>query len=221
MFNSPQPSRRRFLAAAGLSLGLVGGTTGCTILANLGHAVGADQIPPEYAGLADSRVAVVALTDASHYSDDKAARFLARQVGQVLQANVKKVRLVREDEISKYRDENGYDETDFVAIGEALEADKVIGIQVGNMTLLDGQSLYRGRSDVIVQVFDPKTNELLFSRDLDEYTYPESAGQHVSETTETKFQKLYLTVLAERIGRMFHPYDFSDTVALDGRIAGH
>ena len=128
--------------------------------------------------------------------------------------------MVREDEISKYRDENGYDEIDFVAIGEAVKADKVVGIQVSNMTLLDGQSLYRGRSDVSIQVFDPKTNELLFSRDLDEYTYPESAGQHVSETTETKFQKLYLTVLSERIGRMFHPYDFSDTVALDGRIAG-
>ena len=56
-FCRPNRSRRRFLAVAGLALGLTGTNVGCTLLANLGHAVGADQIPPEFDGLEDSRIA--------------------------------------------------------------------------------------------------------------------------------------------------------------------
>ena len=45
------------------------------------------------------------------------------------------------------------------------------------------------------------------------------AGQYTSETSEPKFRKVYLRMLAEEIGRSFHPYDFTDRIASDGRIA--
>jgi len=212
------PFRRRLLVLAGLAI-TAGSQAGCALMSNLGHAMGADQIPPEYEGLEDCRLAVVTISDASQFSEDDVSSYLSRQVSQILTSKLKKIRLVREEEIARWRDTHGYDHVDFVEIGEGVNADKLLGIQINNLRLQDGKSLYRGKAEVEVQIIDPQAGEVLFRRSLSEFTYPETAGQHVSETTESKFQKLYLTVLAERIGRMFHPYDFSDTVALDGRIA--
>ncbi len=212
--------------AAGLilSIGLVATQAGCLgLAANFMHAVGADQVPPEYKNYKEfkgNRLAVVTLTEASQYSNDAASRFLSRRIGQILINELDDIRLVREDEIEQWRDENGYDNMDFAAIGSDLKADKVIAIQVSNVTLRDGQSLYRGKADVNLQIIDAADGSILFVHDLDEFTFPENAGQHVSETTESKFEKLYLGVLAERIARLMHPYDFADTVAMDGMIAG-
>ncbi|MEM9646023.1 MAG: hypothetical protein AAF989_13625 [Planctomycetota bacterium] len=196
--------------------------TGCIGLAsNLMHAVGADRIPPKYDGLEDQRVAVVTLTDASQYSNDSTSRFLSRSLGQILLGEVDDMRLVREDEIEQWRDVNGYDNFDFAKIGTDVKADKVVSVQISDMTLLDGASLYRGKANVLVEVIDPASGELLLREEIDEFTYPKNAGQHINETTEAKFERLYLTVLAEKIGRLFHPYDFGETVALDGRIASN
>ncbi|WP_168565543.1 hypothetical protein [Crateriforma spongiae] len=196
---------------------------GCLgIAANLMHAVGADKIPPEYENykdLKDKRIAVVTLTEASRYSNDTASRFLSRQVGQILTSELKDLRLVREDEVQQWRDENGFDNMEFAQLGKDLKADRVLVVDVTDLSLRDGQSLYRGQCSATVELIDPADGSLLFSRDIDEFTYPENAGQHVSETTETKFEKLYLSVLAARVGRLFHPYDFGETVALDGMIA--
>ena len=204
-------------------LALIATQSGCLGLAsNLMHAVGADRVPPEYKDyedLEDCRLAVVTMTEASQYSNDAASRFLSRRVGQILTNELDDVRLVREDEIEQWRDEHGYDNMDFASIGKDLNAEKVVAIQVSNLTLREGQSLFRGKSDVTLQVIDVADGSTLFIHDLDEHTFPVNAGQHVSETTESKFQKLYLTVLAERIGRLMHPYDFADTVAMDGILA--
>ena len=39
------------------------------------------------------------------------------------------------------------------------------------------------------------------------------------ETTEARFRKLYLGMLAKRLAQRFHPYDASEMFALDGVIA--
>lgn len=193
---------------------------GCiNLVANLVHAVGADRIPAEYKGLKDTKLAVVTVTDSSQYSDDISARILSRRVGNILTEKVDKVRLVREDEIEQWRDTNGWDAIDFLSIGQGVEAEKVLGIELNQLQLREGATLYRGRADVRISVLDVKTGEVLYTRDMEDYTFPNVAGQYTSETTESRFRKLYLSMLAKQICRSFHPYDFSETVALDGAIA--
>ncbi|TWU43286.1 hypothetical protein Q31b_23240 [Novipirellula aureliae] len=196
---------------------------GCLgIVSNLIHASGADKIPADYKDskeLEDCRLAIVTLADNSEYSDNISARLLSRYVGDILIKELDDVRLVREDEIADWRDSHGWDTVDFAEIGKGVKADKVIGIELRNLTLRDGPTLYRGRSDVSLAVIDVASGDVLYRTDLDQFTYPVTTGQYTSETNETRFRKLYLGMLAKQIGRSFHPYDFSDTIAIDGTIA--
>ena len=80
----------------------------------------------------------------------------------------------------------------------------------GTSVCVTDPTLYCGTSDVTLSVIDVATGEVDFTKSLEEYRYPTMAGQHTSETTESRFRKLYLQTLAEEIGRSFHPYDMSD-----------
>ena len=102
-------------------------------------------MPAKYDGLEDTRVAVVTVTDSSHYTDDVSARLLSRKVGEVLTTEVDDLRLVREDRIQQWRDTNGWDSIDFLEIGQGVNAEKVLGIELTNLRLRDGATLYRGR----------------------------------------------------------------------------
>lgn len=194
--------------------------TGCLgILSNVMHAVGADKVPPECAELKDSKVAILVMTDQSQYSDDVAARLLTRKLSGTLSQEVKGMTLVRDEVVQQWRDRNGWDNVEYLEMGKGVEAKKLLVVELTNLRLRDGATLYRGRADVVITVYDVGTGNVLFKKEIDEYTYPVNAGQYTSETTEPKFRKLYLEMLSQRIGRIFHSYDFADTIALDSAIA--
>ena len=221
----PPPAQlRQWSIIAGLVIigAILTTQSGCLgLYSNLMHAVGADKGPAEFEGLTESRLAIVTVTDSSQYSNDTSARLLSRQVGGILMKEVKDLTLIREDLIEQWRDQNGWDSVDFVSIGRGVKADKLLGIEVTNLRLRDGATLYRGRADVNLSVIDIATGDVLYRRELDEFTFPTSAGQYTSETTEKRFRKLYLDMLALQIARSFYPWDFSETIAIDGSIASH
>lgn len=193
--------------------------SGCLgLAANLMNVVKGHTVKAEFKELEGKRVAVVTLTDSSQYSDDASARILSRRVSEILLKEVKDIELVREDEVQQWRDRNGWDAIEFIDIGKGVKADKVIAIEMTNLRLRDGATLYRGRAAVTTTVYDVKSGKTEFRKHLDEFTYPETAGQYTSETTEARFRTLYLSVLAARISRWFHSYDYSDTVAMDAAI---
>ncbi|MEL6105668.1 MAG: hypothetical protein AAFU85_06520 [Planctomycetota bacterium] len=203
------------LACAGLLT-----QTGCMgLVANLVHATGADKVPAAYDGLKGSRVAIVTVTENGMFQDDISARILGRNVTQWLKENVKKVEVVREEKITDWRDTHGWDQIDFTDIGRGVDAEKVVGIEVANLKLRDGATLYRGRADVEVKVIDVSTGEVVYRHTLEDFTYPETAGQYTSETTESRFRKLYLGILAKRVARQFYPYDYHEDFALDSIVA--
>ncbi len=213
---------RRFVATTWFALlgsFLLVSQAGCMLAANLMHVVGADKIPAEYDGLEGSRVAIVTVTEMGQYSADPSAKYLSAKVGEILTREIKGVSLVREDKIFEWMDQNNADATDFLAIGTGVEAEKVLGIELVNLQLRDGATLYRGRSDVSLRMIDVASGQVVFSKELEDFTFPTTTGQYTSETTERKFRNLYLRELAEQIGRSFYPYDFSVTVARDGKLA--
>ncbi len=212
--NAPQAIALTFLASVMLTqIGCLG------VAANLMHAVGADMVPAEFDGLKDCNVAIVTATESTNYKDDVSAQMLSKSVGAILTQKVKDVRLIRHSKVEEWRDQVGWDNVDYVALGKAVEADKVISIELNNLKLREGATLYRGNSDVVISVLDVATGTVVYTREIEEYTFPRSAGQHVSETDENRFRKVYLGMLAKEIGRSFHPYDLADTFALDAAIA--
>jgi hypothetical protein len=207
--------------AALLSMIAAGLTTqsGCIgFAANIMNVVRGHTVKAEFPGLEGKRVAVVTITDSSQYSDDASARILSRRVSDILASEVKDIKLVREDEVQQWRDRNGWDAIEFIDIGRGVKADKVLGIEMTGLRLRDGATLYRGRAAVTATVYDIQSGSVEFRRHLEEFTYPVTAGMYTSETTEPKFRNLFLGVLAAKIARYFHGYDFSDTVALDAAI---
>jgi hypothetical protein len=195
-------------------------STGCMLAANLMHAAGMDLIPAEYEGFEEASVAVVVLTETARPGDDPVARELTRRVSQELLKHVKKIEISREDKVADWWDRNGWDSTEFQALGREVAADRVLVIEVANLTLKDGPTMYRGVSDLHLQVFEVESGNKVYQRTIGEFAYPKMAGQHSNETTEKKFRTIYLTVLAAEIGRSFRRYDQNETVALDSKIAG-
>ncbi len=197
----------------------LGASIGCTsVLTTVLYAMGADLTPAEYDGLNGSRVAIVVVTDGSQYSDDVTSRTLSRSIGEILEIEGKQIALVAEEEVDSWKDVNGWEQLDFAALGKGVKADKVIGIELTGMKLREGQTLFRGRANVTTTVYDAKSGRKEFRRSLEDFTFPVHTGKYASETTEARFRRDFLEVLARRIARYFHRYDPRDSVALDAVI---
>lgn len=195
---------------------------GClNLVANLAHAVGADKIPAEYEGLKEQRVAVITLSEASQFKEDRSARTVSRRLAEILDQEVRQIDLVREEEIEDWRDRNGWDQTDFLAIGQGVGANKIVAIELVNLRLREGPNLYRGHADVTIRVLDAETGDTEYRKTLEDYTFPRNAAQDATSTSESKFRRMYLEMLARKIARSFHPYDLNEDFALDGAIASY
>ncbi|WP_246112800.1 hypothetical protein [Allorhodopirellula solitaria] len=215
-----KPTPPRLITLSLFTCCLLTTQAGCLgIVSNLMHAVGVDRIPPEYEGLEESKVAIVTMTDQSQYSDDVAARLLTRKVSNILSMEVKDMTLVHDEAIQQWRDTHGWDKIDYLEMGKDTKAEKLLAIEMTDLRLRDGATLYRGRAAIMITVYDIEAEKVVFRKEIDEFTYPVQAGQYTSETTETKFRKLFLSMLSRQICRTFHSYDFADTVALDGTLA--
>lgn len=216
------PRGRRLCSATAaplLLIALMVTQTGCiNLIANLIHAVHGHNVPAEFDGLQDKKVAVITITDTGMYSDDVSARMLTRYVTETLMSEVKGVKLVREDEVAQWRDTQGWDAIDYVALGRGVKADKVVSVELTDLRLREGQTMYRGHARAVITVHDIASGSREFRRSLDEYTYPVTAGVFTTETTEDKFRRTFLHMLGKRIARHFHAYDFRDGVASDAQI---
>lgn len=224
-----QATRRRGRHPGGPLTLIVAGTiaaiavstqTGCmSLFANLAHAVGADKIPAEYEGLREQSVAVVTMTDASPYSEDRSARSLTEMVTEILDREVKEIEIVRAEKVDDWRDRNGWDETDFRAIGEGVEASRVVAIEITGLRMHEGPNLYRGHADVSVEVLNVESGETEYRKMLEDFTFPRNAAQDSGSISESKFRRIYLSVLSRQIARLFHPFDMNDDFALDSTLA--
>jgi hypothetical protein len=207
----------RFLVVALCLLPL----TGCIqFAANLMHVVSGPQVPAEFKGLDSKKVAVVAIDESGICNDEVTIR-LAGLLRGVLSGKLKKATLVTHEEVEGWLHGKSSREQDFVEIGKGVKADYVIAVAIQNLKLKDGQTLYRGRSDIEVTVWDVNEAKIAYRKALPEYTYPVMAGQATTETDEDKFRRVYLMNVADKVGRFFYAHDFGEDVAIDATILNY
>ena len=190
--------------------------TGCTqLLLTSMYFIKGVETPAEFKELKGSKTAVVCRPLVElQYSSSSAAEQLARVTGILLKSKIRKIEMVNPQKIEQWTDENPWDE--FTEVGAAMKADHVVGIEIEEFSLYQGQTLYQGRARVKVTVHDMKKNgELVFERSLPEIIYPPQAGIPTSEKAEEEFRKQFIGVLADRIGRFFYSYDHRNDAALD------
>jgi hypothetical protein len=181
---------------------------GCSAVATMAYILKGNEIPPEYTGLRGKKVAVVCRPVADlQYHNSSAARELSTEVARLLRQRVAKCKVIDPRKVDEWTDEHPWNE--FSEVGEALDADMVLGIDLEGFSLYEGPNLYQGKADVRITVIDCRdNNEIAFERTLPQTVYPPNSGIPASErSSESHFRREFLGVTADYIGRFFYPHD--------------
>ena len=210
--------RRAVLCAIAFSP-LLSGCAG--FIGHLGYWSGASLNPAEYSDLAERRVAVVCVSDASSYGAGAVDNMLARMTSDLLREHVDDIELVPASEVADWVDKNDWDSVDYLEVGKGVKADRVVAIDMSGFRLHQDQVLYKARAGITVTVFDMLDGgKEVFRRTLPEITFPENGYYSTSDTSEATFRQVFLKVLARRAARYFFSYDQLNEPRLDPAVAG-
>ena len=169
---------------------------------------------PDFKGLQKKRVAVVCRPLAAlQFRNASVAKDLAREVNVLLAKSVPKIHMVEQQKVESWLDE--HTDQDAVKVGQALQADMVLAIDLEQFSLYEGQTIYRGKANITIQVHDIKENKVVFEKNLPPTTYPPDIGIPTSDKQETVFRRQFVHVLADQIGRYFYAHDPHADVGLD------
>lgn len=187
------------------------GVVGCNLLPHIAYVAGGTMMPAQFAGLEGSRVAVVCVSDDASYGSGAESERLARAIAMILEEKVPDIDLVRWSEIADWIDRKGWDEIDYREVGRGVKADRVVAVDLSGFRVREGASLFKGRADLTVTVFDMTAGgKEVFQKEIVEFDFPPNGPYHAAEISEAKFSKLFLSVLAREVAKFFHEYDMID-----------
>ncbi|MCE2791825.1 MAG: hypothetical protein ACK493_01200 [Planctomycetota bacterium] len=193
--------------------------TGCVgALAQLMYVIKGHKEKAEFAGLQEKTVAVVCITDSAAYGPDSLGSTINKAVSLQLKQNVRKCTVISPAKVSEWIDHNGWNQSNFIEIGRGVGADMVVAIDMGSYTIKEGQTLYKGRTDLTVTVYDiSKGGQVAHVHGPTEYVFPKN-GRPAIQTSERQFEAVYLAKLTDYISRMFYDADALDQVAEDATL---
>lgn len=190
------------LAATTLTLlALAGCTSG---LATAVWLIKGPNIPAEFNCMRDKTVAVVC-RGADIYNYPTIPKELAQQVATLLKTNVPKIKVVDQRELDQWMDSNDWD--DYLEVGRALKADLVLGIELDRFSIYQGQTLYQGKANAAMKVFDCKSGDLIVDKPLPQSIHPPNSAKSTSDMQEGAFRREFVGVLADQIARHFYAHD--------------
>ena len=138
-----------------------------------------------------------------------------RGICELLKAHVKDIHIIDQQKVADLVDERGME--DYLEIGKALKAEKVVGIDIESFSVLEGpDALPRPVHVSTVQVYDVAEKQRRVAQ--------RAAGDPVShglaafpkaDLTEMEFRNQFVAILAEEIARYFYPHDRHDDYCRD------
>jgi len=191
---------------------------GCvSALATAMWLVKGPNVPAECDGLGGKRVVVVCRPmTSSLYAHPGVSKEISRQIGRLLAANVRKIEVIDQRKVDEWIDTNTWDE--YSEIGKALEADLVVGVDLEAFSIYEGQTLFQGKADYAIQVYDCKQGEVVFERFPPQSVYPPNHMVSTSSMQERDFRREFIRMLADEIGRHFYPHDPRAYFAMDSSV---
>jgi len=199
--------RNAFSALLGVvAIVLLTTCSGCSTLLTAAYVLMPEDVPAEFKGLKGKHVAVVCKPIVElEFADAGSARELAGTVGALLERNVRKARVIDQQEVARWIDENAW--VDYQTVGKSLDADMVVGIDLEEFRLHEGSTLYRGRATVHVRVYDIAAKKVVFEKRFDDFAFPTDSAIPTTDRSEPQFRGMFLQILAGKIARSFHAYD--------------
>ena len=204
------------LAAAMLAAAMLAPAAGCAQLLTTGaYLIWGTGTDVDFSGLNGKKVVVVCRPLASlQFGDVGASKEVAKRVAELLQAKGSKIKVVSQQKVAEWMDENMWDE--YPDVGKALGADMVVGIDLTSFSTYQGPTLYQGKATASVKVFDLKDeNKVVYEKDLPQITYPPNTPIPIPDKSEADFRREFTAVLAGQIARHFYSYDSEDDFAVD------
>lgn len=193
-------------------------SSGCGLLANAMYVVKGVDLPAEFDDLKENKVAVIVSTEAG-LNNDASAILVSRHISELLGRNVKKIEMINPDEVDRIINDQPIGDRSISVIGSRVRANYVVLVDIENLKLKDGQTLFRGRSNATVSAYRVSEGDRpAFKKSFPEFIYPQN-GTPVTDFDEAQFQRIYLSELSMRIARTFYPYDPSIDVAKDASIS--
>lgn len=188
---------------------------GCTsALATAVWLIKGPNIPAEFDGLREKRVVVVCRpATSSLYANPNVAKDISRHISRLLRRNISRIDVVEHGKVAEWLDTNTWD--DFTEVGKALEADVVLGIDLEQFSIYQGQTLFQGKADFSIEVCDCASGEVVFEKDLPLVTYPPNHVISTSDVQESDFRREFVEVLSDQIARYFYPHDPRAYFAMD------
>ena len=189
--------------------------SGCNLMATAMYVLQGTNTHADFDGLKGKRIAVVCRPVTSlHFRDSSVSRDLAKQVGIMLEKHIPKIKLIDQREVFEWADENNWE--DYAGIGKALGADMVVGLDLEEFSLYQGQTLYQGKANMKVLVYDvAQGKDPVFERNLPQSIYPPNAAIPASEKPEAQFRRQFVNHLARQIAQYFYDHDSTVDFAND------
>lgn len=196
---------------------------GCNYFMLLGYLIGGPpQIEPLFEKETrksmtdkDIRVAVVCYaSDELKYQFDSIDHIVANRVTNQLAS--RKIDVISYAEVQTWLKENPDWDT-AVEVGAAFDVNYVVYIDVSGFSLYerDSNTLFRGRCDAIVSVYEMETDgsgKRIFSREINSI-YPLHVPRSATDVSYDTFRMEYIWRLSDEIGRLFYPYLNGDDIS--------
>jgi hypothetical protein len=212
----PNLKTKLFFVFAILAMGTLT-QPGCVgALSQLLYMVKGHTVEPAYSGLNGKRVAIVCVSDASAYGPDTLTYLVGQAVGIKLANGLDEdSSVISSARVEEWIDTNGWNETEFVELGEGVGADMVLAIEIGSYSLHEGSTLFKGRSDTTATVYDvKKQGQVMHVFGPKHFAFPKN-GRPAIQTTEREFEAFYLAQLTTMIANEFIVHDRLESVASD------
>jgi hypothetical protein len=203
-----RPSVRQGIALLMLLAAALSPALGCrAVMTTAMYLLKGTDVDPDFGELKGKKVAVVCRPIVSlQYRNANVNRELAQQITLLLQKKVPKIKTVDQRKIAKWTDENTWEE--YAEVGKAVKADMVVGIDLESFNLYQGQTLYQGRANAVIRVYDcQKGGKMVFEKNLPQAVYPPNSAVPTSERLEPEFRREFVLVLADQIARHFYAHD--------------
>lgn len=167
--------------------------------------------------LKGQRVVVVCRPPADMEFSDGAvgSKELAIAVGELLDARVSKIEVVDYRDVDEWTDEHTWQE--YTEVGEALEADMIVGVDLETFHIYAGQTLYQGTAAISITTYDMNQNGKVVYEKMLQVKYPPNAPVARDSKPPQQFRREFVGVVARQIGKLFYDHDSFDDYAIDSK----
>lgn len=172
--------------------------------------------PAACSELKGKTVAVVCTSSSSDFGPSPDAELVARRVSTLLAQNVKDVKVVAYQRVAAWMDEHDSQYVDYAEIGQDLNADLVVGIDIESLSLQNSATLYQGHAVYRMEVIDVSKDRVVYETFTPPVAFPPNGGGVPStEATKEQFRRTFTDILGGNIARHFYEHDLNDQIAMD------